>query len=150
MEEQLLAKVATTDGLKEWYCRFCLETHVWWTSRSVGGVQQTFRQFLQGESKQAVSTKIGESWSESSSSGECEDKVLAHKAQRATQAELRGLRDKIKWYEGERRKQWAQGESAGRTEENEKMNVDEEVDSKKKFGSPRERERAGSTIAKQQ
>ena len=45
MEEQLFANVAIIDGLKEWYCRFCLETHVWWTSRSVGGVQQTFRQF---------------------------------------------------------------------------------------------------------
>ena len=75
--------------------------------------------------------------------------MLAHKAQRATQAELRGLRDKIKWYEGERRKQWAQGESAGRSEENEKMDVDEEVDSKKKLDH-RERKRAGSTIAKQQ
>ena len=79
--------------------------------------------------------KGGRSGSESSSSGECEDKVLAHKAQWATQTELRELRDKVKWFEGERRKQWVQGKPTcadGTSGECEKLEVDEEFDSKKK------------------
>ena len=90
---------------------------------------------LQGKHKQVVSNKGGRSWSELPSSGECEDTVLAHKAQWATQTGLRELRDEVKWYEGERRKQWSQSETASeesRVEENGKMEVDEEVDGKKK------------------
>ena len=50
--------------------------------------------------------------------------MLAHKAQWATQTELRELRDKVKWDDVEGRKRWVQGEPAGeevRFEENEKM-----------------------------
>ena len=76
----------------------------------------------------------GRSWSEWSSSGECEDKVLAHKAQWARLTELRELRDNVKWYESEGTKQWAKAEPSseeGRYEENEKMEMDEEIDRKK-------------------
>ena len=50
---------------------------------------------FQGKYKQAVSTKTGRSWSDSSS-GECEDKVLAHKAEWAKETELREFRDEVK------------------------------------------------------
>ena len=52
----------------------------------------------------------------------------------AEETELRDLHDKVKWYEGERRKQWVHGEpigAEGMSEENKKMEVGEEVDSKK-------------------
>ena len=42
--------------------------------------------------KEAVSTKADRSSSDSSSSGECEDKVLAHQAYWAKETELRELR----------------------------------------------------------
>ena len=102
--------------------------------RSVEGVRHTFRRCCKGKHKQTVSNKGGRSWSESSSSGECEDKVLARQAQWATQTEVCELRDEVKKVRG--RKQWAQGERAsaeGKSEEKEKMEVDEEVDSKKKL-----------------
>ena len=43
---------------------------------------------------------------------------------------------RVKWYQGERWKQWVQGEltgAEGRSEKDEKMEVGEEVDSKKKL-----------------
>ena len=45
---------------------------------------------------------------------------MTHKAQWATQTDLREMRDKGKWFERERKKQWAQGDTAsadGRSEE---------------------------------
>ena len=101
-KEELLAKADTFDGRKEWCCRFCSETNVWTRSKCRPSV-------LQGV--QAVSTQVGRSWSESSSSSDCDDKVLAHKTGWATQREVRELRQKVKWYEGEK-KQWTQGELA--------------------------------------
>ena len=68
------------DGRKQWYCRFCSETNVW-TRSKCRRCQTNTPSVLQGKHKQAVSKKGGRSWSESSSSGECEDRVLAHKAQ---------------------------------------------------------------------
>ena len=63
--------------------------------------------------------------------------MWSHKPQWATQTELRELREKVKRYEGEGRNQWAQGEPASeeaRLEEHAKMEVDEEVDCRKKLG----------------
>ena len=78
-KKELLAKAATIDGRKEWNCRFCWETNVW--KRSIcRRCQRNFPSVLQGKHKQAVSNRGGRSWSESSSSSEREDKVLAHKA----------------------------------------------------------------------
>ena len=47
---------------------------------------------VQGKHRQAAST---------SSSGECEDKVLAYKAQWDEETEVCELRDKVEWYEGD-------------------------------------------------
>ena len=107
-----------------------------WTRLRCRRCQANIPSVLQGDYKQAVSTQIGQSWSEPSSSDEGEDKVLAHKAHWAKETGWRELRDKGTWCESERRKQWAQGDSAGvegRSEESEKMEVEEEVDSKTKL-----------------
>ena len=62
--EELLAKVA-------------VETNVW-TRSKCRRCQTNITPVLQGKHVQAVSTKSGSSWSESSSPGEGEDKVLDH------------------------------------------------------------------------
>ena len=132
------------DDRKEWY-------NVWTRSKR-RKCQADIPSVLQVKYKQAVSTKMGRSWSESSSSGECENTVLARKAQWAKVTELRELRDEVTWYEGERTKQWVQGNptgAKGRFEENKKMEVDEEVDSKKKLDQPT-KELLFFTIAKDQ
>ena len=136
--EEILAKAVTIDDRKEWYCRFCSDANVW-TRSKCRRCQTTISSVVQGKRTQVVSNRGGRSWSEWSSSGECEDKVLAHKAQWATLTELRELRDNVKWYESEGRKQWAQDEPSseeGRFEENEKMEMDEEIYRKKKLDQP--------------
>ena len=67
--EDLLAEAVTIDGRMEWYCRFCSETNVW-TRSMCRRYQTSIPSVLQGKYKQAVSTKVRRSWSESSSSGE--------------------------------------------------------------------------------
>ena len=88
--EELLAEAVTIDGRREWYCsrrRMCGEGRM---------CQTNIPSVLQGKYRQAVSTKAGRSCSDSSSSGDCEDLVLAHNAHRAEETELPELRDKVK------------------------------------------------------
>ena len=120
--EEILAKAVTIDDRKEWYCLFCSDTHVW-TRSKCRRCQTQIPSVVQGRHKQAVSNKGGRSWSEWSSSGECEDKVLAQKTQWARRTELCELRDNVKWSESEGTKQWAKAEPSseeGRFEGNEK------------------------------
>ena len=97
------------DGRQEWFCRSCLETDVW--SRS------TCRRCQTGIPRckvdiQAVSSKSGRSWSESSSSGDGEEGVLAFQTKWAQQTELRGLREEVKKLTNAGRKPTVQFEEA--------------------------------------
>ena len=73
-----------------------------WTRSKCRRCQTHIPFVLQGKYKEAVSTKAGRSSSESSSSGECEDKVLAHQAPWAKERELRALREETR---GSRKKE---------------------------------------------
>ena len=76
---------------------------------------------------------VGRSYSDASSSGECEDEVLAHKAHWATETELRELREETR---GSRDKEGNRRCSSRKLVNKaglKKMEVDEEVDSKNKL-----------------
>ena len=67
-----------------------------WTRSKCRWRQTNIPSVLQGKYKQTVSTKAGRSSSDSSSSGECEDKDLVHKAHGAKETESRELREEVK------------------------------------------------------
>ena len=66
-----------------------------WTRSKCRRCQTDIPSVLQGKSKQADLTKAGAKSSDSFSSGECEDKVLAHKS-RWEKRQLRELREENK------------------------------------------------------
>ena len=140
----------TFDCRKEWYCRFCSETNVW-TRSKCRMCQANIPSVLQGEYKPAVSTKAGRSCSDSSSSGECEDTVLAT---RPTGQKRRNHGSCVKKTRGSRRKENRRCSSrtlvkkAGSQKMGRWREVNEEVDSKKKFD--RRKKELQKTMAKHQ
>ena len=63
--ESILADAVTSDGRKEWTCKFCSETNVWtwWRCRLTSGLQAKHQQALNAKSEERYSGP-------SSSSGE--------------------------------------------------------------------------------
>ena len=98
---ELLAKAVTVDGCKECCCRFLL-------GDEREGVRQILRRCCKANTSKLCQTRVEAGRNRHHQVSE--DKVLAHKAKWATRTDLRELRDKDKWYEGEGRIQWAQRE----------------------------------------
>ena len=132
-KEEPLAQAITVDGCKESYCRFCSERNVW-TRLECRRCKTAIPSVLQGKDMQA-STKSGRSWSEWSSSGDGEDEVLAYEAQWAEETELRELREENQRLKNEGEKPSVQFEEPSEEvmcEEDEKMKVASDLNSKKK------------------
>ena len=128
--ETILAEALTKDGQKEWVCRFCTETNVWarWRCRKCFS---SIPSVLQGKCRQAVSAKGGRCSSGSSSSSGGDNKNC-----RTSDAEVQALREELNRFKNTEKKQGVECEPAGEEgglEEDGKMEVDEEVDSKKKW-----------------
>ena len=132
-EDKLLADAVVIDGWKEWYSRFSSETNVW--SRVMCRRCKTdCPPGSHGQPWQALSTRNEHNLSASSSSCGGGDHIWVYTAQWAKEAESWELRHKVTNMENERKKplvQFEEQEEDAKSEENGKMEVDEETHSRK-------------------
>ena len=123
--DKILAEAITIDGRKNGIVAFACGR-----DGRAGGAPQTFPARLQVKKRQLVSARNGGCSSGSSSSGG------KNKKHQDPEAEVRELREELKRFKNAEKKQGVQCELAGeegRFEEEGRMEVDEEAESKKKL-----------------
>ena len=109
-----------------------------WTWSKGRRVFKTFRQCCKGSTSTLFQARLGGVLGTGLHQAGARPRFWHTKTRWPRETELRELREKVEWHEGAERKQGTQGKPAGAqgsVEEDGKMEVDEEVDSKKKLES---------------